>query len=82
MADVTPPQNSWFNKILKAALGGLVPDDWFTAKVTAAGIPEGTPHAPIANLALTGTYATDDPNIQAAVNGILATLRSYGMVNP
>jgi predicted deacylase len=34
----------------------------------------------IADITVTGTYATDDDAIEAAVNGILAVLRAHGMV--
>lgn len=34
----------------------------------------------IADLALTGTYTTDDDAIEAAVNGILAALRTNGII--
>lgn len=34
----------------------------------------------IADLALTGTYETDDDAIEAAVNGILAALRANGII--
>lgn len=34
----------------------------------------------IADLDLTGTYATDDDAIEAAVNGILAALRANGII--
>ena len=34
----------------------------------------------ITDLALTGTYSTDDDGIEAAINGILAILRSNGML--
>jgi len=44
---------------------------------------EFTPAAPagaIADVVVTGTYADDDDAIEAAINGILAVLRSNGMI--
>lgn len=40
----------------------------------------GDPKPPIANLTLTGTYTDDDDGIEAAVNGILAALREFGII--
>lgn len=34
----------------------------------------------IADLVVTGTYATDDDDIAASVNGILAALRAAGII--
>jgi len=34
----------------------------------------------ISDLAVTGTYGTDDDAIEAAINGILAVLRSHGLI--
>ena len=47
----------------------------------AAGLdPTGTPGGAIADIEVSGTYATDDDAIEAAINGILAILRDYGML--
>lgn len=40
----------------------------------------GTPGEALDDLTVTGTYATDDTPIETAVNGILAILRDYGML--
>lgn len=45
-------------------------------KITAAG----TQAAAIEDIAVSGTYATDDDAIEAAINGILAALRGVGII--
>lgn len=39
-----------------------------------------TPGAHIADITVTGTYATDDDAIEAAINGILAVLIANGLM--
>lgn len=39
-----------------------------------------TPGAAIGDLSLSGTYTDDDDGIQAAINGILATMRANGLI--
>lgn len=34
----------------------------------------------LADITVTGTYGTDDDAIEAAINGILAVLRSHGLI--
>lgn len=34
----------------------------------------------IADISVTGTYATDDTPIETAINSILAVLRRYGLI--
>lgn len=34
----------------------------------------------LSNISVTGTYATDDTPIETAINGILAVLRSHGLI--
>jgi len=36
--------------------------------------------AAVADISVTGTYATDDTPIETAVNGILAALRAHGLI--
>ncbi len=36
--------------------------------------------AAITDLTVTGTYATDDSNIETAVNSIIAALEAYGII--
>lgn len=36
--------------------------------------------AAIADISVTGTYATDDTPIETAVNSILAALRAHGLI--
>ena len=36
--------------------------------------------AAVADITVTGTYATDDTPIETAVNGILAALRAHGLI--
>lgn len=36
--------------------------------------------AAVADITVTGTYATDDTPIETAVNGILASLRAHGLI--
>ena len=43
-------------------------------------LAEPTPATAIADVAVTGTYADDDQDIEAAINGILAVLRSNGFI--
>jgi len=45
-------------------------------KITAAG----TQASAIDDITVTGTYADDDDNIEAAINGILAALRGVGII--
>lgn len=40
----------------------------------------GSPADAISDISVTGTYADDDDAIEAAVNGILAALRSNGII--
>ncbi len=40
----------------------------------------GSQQAAIADITVTGTYATDDTPIETAVNSILAALRSHGLI--
>lgn len=40
----------------------------------------GSPAGAIADISVTGTYATDDDAIEAAINGILAALRDNGII--
>lgn len=43
-------------------------------------LAEPTPATAIADVVVTGTYADDDQDIEAAINGILAVLRSNGFI--
>lgn len=43
-------------------------------------LAEPTPATAIADVTVTGTYADDDQDIEAAINGILAVLRSNGFI--
>ena len=36
--------------------------------------------AAVADITVTGTYATDDTPIETAINGILASLREHGLI--
>jgi hypothetical protein len=36
--------------------------------------------AAVADITVTGNYATDDTPIETAINGILATLRLHGLI--
>jgi hypothetical protein len=36
--------------------------------------------AAVADITVSGTYATDDTPIETAVNGILAALRAHGLI--
>ncbi len=45
-------------------------------KITA----DGTQASAIDDITVTGTYADDDDNIEAAINGILAALRGVGII--
>jgi len=40
----------------------------------------GTQAAPLADVVVSGTYATDDDGIATAINGILAALRGVGII--
>lgn len=40
-----------------------------------------TPEAAIADVTVTGTYATDDDAIETAINSILAVLRTNGFID-
>lgn len=40
----------------------------------------GERQAAVADISVTGTYATDDTPIETAVNGILAALRAHGLI--
>jgi len=40
----------------------------------------GEQQAAVADISVTGTYATDDTPIETAVNGILAALRAHGLI--
>jgi hypothetical protein len=47
------------------------------------GFHNATPsdqYAAIADISVTGTYATDDTPIETAINGILAALREKGII--
>jgi len=41
---------------------------------------DGTQASAISDISVTGTYATDDSNIETAVNAILAALRGVGII--
>lgn len=43
-------------------------------------LADGAQPAAIADISVTGTYATDDDAIETAVNGILAALRGAGII--
>lgn len=43
-------------------------------------VANGTQAGAIANITVTGTYATDDTPIETAVNSILAALRGAGII--
>ncbi len=45
-----------------------------------AAVASGTQQASIADLAVTGTYATDDTPIETAVNAIIAALVEFGII--
>lgn len=45
-----------------------------------AAVPSGTVQSSIADLSVTGTYATDDTSIETAVNEIIAVLLEFGMI--
>ena len=45
-----------------------------------ASVPSGTVQSSIADISVTGTYATDDTPIETAVNAIIAVLLEYGMI--
>jgi hypothetical protein len=45
-----------------------------------AAVPSGTVQSSIADLSVTGTYATDDTPIETAVNAIIAVLLEFGMI--
>lgn len=51
-------------------------------KIDGAGatVASGTQQASIADLAVTGTYATDDTPIETAVNAIIAALVEFGII--
>lgn len=36
--------------------------------------------AAVADISVSGTYATDDTPIETAINGILAALRAHGLI--
>jgi len=36
--------------------------------------------AAVADITVTGTYATDDTPIETAINGILAAMRKHGLI--
>lgn len=40
----------------------------------------GDQESAVADISVTGTYATDDTPIETAVNGILAALRKHGLI--
>jgi hypothetical protein len=47
------------------------------------GLHGATPsdqYAAVADISVTGTYATDDTPIETAINGILAALREKGII--
>lgn len=52
---------------LDVVSGGAITDD-------------GTQASAIADISVTGTYATDDTPIETAVNSILAALRGVGII--
>lgn len=45
-----------------------------------AAVPSGTVQASIADVSVTGTYATDDTPIETAINAIIAVLVEFGMI--
>jgi hypothetical protein len=45
-----------------------------------ASVASGTQQASIADVAVTGTYATDDTPIETAINSIIAVLVEFGMI--
>lgn len=46
-----------------------------------SGLPQvADQQAAVADISVTGTYATDDTPIETAVNGILAALRAHGLI--
>lgn len=56
-----------------------------TAKVSKLADTNNNPQigdrqAAVADISVTGTYATDDTPIETAVNGILAALRAHGLI--
>jgi hypothetical protein len=51
-----------------------------TDKIGMHGAAPSDQYAAIADISVTGTYATDDTPIETAVNGILAALREKGII--
>jgi hypothetical protein len=49
-------------------------------KVGFHGAAPSDQYAAIADISVTGTYATDDTPIETAINGILAALREKGII--
>ena len=49
-------------------------------KVGLHGATPSDQYAAIADISVTGTYATDDTPIETAINGILAALREKGII--
>jgi hypothetical protein len=65
------PDNSWVDKMIEGSpLNVAYGDD----------VVQGEQQDAIDDLDLSGTYSGDDADIQAAVNGILAVLRTYGLI--
>jgi hypothetical protein len=59
--------------VVRAADGGVI-----KGQASAGGTPAQA--AAITDLAVTGTYSTDDTPIETAVNSILAALRNAGII--
>ena len=84
------PGNSWvarqidFDFVSEEELNLALADKLDTAdrpaELAELDVPSGTPGAAIEDLTVTGDYAADDDNIEAAINDILAVLRGYGMI--
>lgn len=54
---------------------------WFRGKLADAGfVPPVDPSTAIGNITVTGVYADDDDSIEAAINDILAALRSHKII--
>lgn len=51
-----------------------------TEELEVAGVAMALGGTAIGDVTLTGTYATDDPVIEAAINDILAALRTAGII--
>lgn len=57
------------------------PSAWKSKLADTDGNPQvADRQAAIADITVTGTYATDDTPIETAVNGILAALRAHGLI--